>query len=323
MPSQAASAPIVGASTRKASSIFYGRRPRAGSRSRGDLLRSAANEKAKGPSGKARGRPGKAGDPDGKPGNPNTKAQDRPGNAQAQQDGDGKAEDRRERLVDSAVRLFSKRPYEEVSVQDIAADAGVAIGLLYYHFADKQGLYVAGLERLAGEMRTRVKAASQDPAHESALERLMAGLKAQLEFVEEHPTIFRDLGSLAAHPQIDGVIEREREERLKLAVAALPKGVKTARPAMATVEGWLHFVDGVQVTWLSHRTLTAEEVCELSCHVLFASVQSAIEFDKKRTRKRAAAKGSATKRARARKGGGTKSPRGRKSGVSEKKRPSK
>lgn len=193
---------------------------------------------------------------------------------------DGKLADRRERLIETAIRLFSERTYEEVSVQELAAKADVAAGLLYYHFTDKHGLYVAGLERLAGQLRSDVKAATDDPSHSSPLERLLAGLKAQLEFFEAHPTILRDLSSLVSEPKIKKIVDRQRRERLKLATAALPKGVESSKTVRATIEGWLHFVDGVQIAWLQDRKLTAEQVCELCCHVLMASVKSAAKFER-------------------------------------------
>jgi AcrR family transcriptional regulator len=193
----------------------------------------------------------------------------------------GQVEDRRERLVKAAIELFSERPYDEVSVQEIAAKAGAAIGLVYYHFTDKQGLYVAGLEQLAEELRLEVREATSDPRHSSALDRLLAGLKAQLEFVEGHPTIFRDLNSVLSQPQIQALIERERGERLELASQALPAEMKRTDAVEATLEGWLHFVDGVQIAWLQDPKLTAEQVCELCCRVLFASAKAAADFKPK------------------------------------------
>jgi len=46
---------------------------------------------------------------------------------------------RREQLVVAALRLFSERPYEDVSIDDIANEANVAHGLLSYYFGGKRG----------------------------------------------------------------------------------------------------------------------------------------------------------------------------------------
>ena len=49
----------------------------------------------------------------------------------------------RRRAIESATRLFSTRSYGEVSVAEVAADAGMAKGSVYRHFASKEELFVA------------------------------------------------------------------------------------------------------------------------------------------------------------------------------------
>lgn len=154
----------------------------------------------------------------------------------------------------------------------------MAIGLLYYHFTDKRGLYAAGLETLAEQMRASIRHAVADPAQSSPLEHLLASLKAELEFVEKHPTIYHELNGNASLPKIKSIIDRNHEERLELVRKALPHDVRMTAAVKATIEGWLHFVEGVEIAWLQKRKLTAEQICKLCCHVLFASVRAAGEF---------------------------------------------
>lgn len=166
-------------------------------------------------------------------------------------------------------------------MQDIASDAGVATGLLYYHFNDKQGLYVAGLELLAGRLRERIEAAA-DPAA-PPLERLMAGLRAYIDFVVEHPTGYRELlRGAASQPQVAAIIERERRNRLEQMIEGLPDEVTPTAAVIATCEGWLHFVDGVQLAWLENGGLSGEHIADLCGRVLFASVIAAIQLEKER-----------------------------------------
>lgn len=47
----------------------------------------------------------------------------------------------RGRLALAAVAAFGARPFAEVAVADLAADAGVTTGALYHHFGSKAGLY--------------------------------------------------------------------------------------------------------------------------------------------------------------------------------------
>lgn len=200
------------------------------------------------------------------------------------------SEGRRERLIDTAIRLFSERPYGEISVQEIADDAGVATGLLYYHFKDKQGLYVAGLEVLAQRLRAAIESAA-DPSL-SPIERLMSGLSAHLRFVEEHPTGYRELlRGAAALPPVAELIERERHERLQQIVEGLPPEVERTPTIMATLEGWLHFVDGIQLAWLEGNTLNRDQVLDLCGRVLVASILAATQYDSEQRQSTADANG--------------------------------
>jgi AcrR family transcriptional regulator len=73
-------------------------------------------------------------------------------------------DERKEQIFICAVQLFSQRPYSDVSTSDIAADAGVARGLINHYFGTKRELYLAVIKRaltvprLAVTPRSRRKA---------------------------------------------------------------------------------------------------------------------------------------------------------------------
>ena len=54
----------------------------------------------------------------------------------------------RQRLMDSAVLLFTTRGYAATSVREIVEMAGVTKPALYYHFDSKEGIYLAILDDL-------------------------------------------------------------------------------------------------------------------------------------------------------------------------------
>ena len=64
-----------------------------------------------------------------------------------------KAEETRERILDSALELFRERGFDETTMRDIAADAGVATGAAYYYFRSKEDLVMAFYIRTADEAR--------------------------------------------------------------------------------------------------------------------------------------------------------------------------
>lgn len=52
----------------------------------------------------------------------------------------------REKLLQTAVRLFAEYGYDGVSIRRIAAESGVNSALISYHFKGKEGLYQAVIE---------------------------------------------------------------------------------------------------------------------------------------------------------------------------------
>src|SRR4051812_45712546 len=52
----------------------------------------------------------------------------------------------RERMLAAAWHNFSQRPYDEVRLNDVAADAGVTVQTLHARFGPKEGLFVAAWE---------------------------------------------------------------------------------------------------------------------------------------------------------------------------------
>lgn len=60
----------------------------------------------------------------------------------------------RDRIIEQATRLFVSRGYHAMSMREIAEAVGVTKAALYYHFSDKEELFMAvltaSLDRLAG-----------------------------------------------------------------------------------------------------------------------------------------------------------------------------
>jgi AcrR family transcriptional regulator len=58
------------------------------------------------------------------------------------------AEATRERIIEAAIDAFSNRWYDQVTLRGIARDAGVALQTIRNHFAGKDELFRAAVERL-------------------------------------------------------------------------------------------------------------------------------------------------------------------------------
>ena len=55
-------------------------------------------------------------------------------------------EDRREQIIDAAMRVFAQKGFARASNRDVAREAGITTGLIYYYFASKEDLLRAALE---------------------------------------------------------------------------------------------------------------------------------------------------------------------------------
>ena len=55
-------------------------------------------------------------------------------------------EDRREQIIDAAMRVFSEKGFTKATNKDVAREAGITPGLIYYYFESKEKLLEAMVE---------------------------------------------------------------------------------------------------------------------------------------------------------------------------------
>ena len=93
----------------------------------------------------------------------------------------------RAKILDAAARLFARHGIAAVSMDQIAAAAGVGKGTLFRRFGDKAGLAAALLDNLERDLQEAVLF-GPPPLGPGAppLDRLVAFLRAYAEFLDEH-----------------------------------------------------------------------------------------------------------------------------------------
>jgi TetR/AcrR family transcriptional regulator len=93
------------------------------------------------------------------------------------------AAQRRQAIVDAALRVFAGCSYSGATTADIAREAGVSEPLLYRHFPSKRDLYLACLDESWARLRGTVEqivAAESDPAEwPTAIAKAVQRLKEQ------------------------------------------------------------------------------------------------------------------------------------------------
>ena len=61
-------------------------------------------------------------------------------------------EERKQEILDTAMRLFMEKGFESVSMRDIAQEADIAAGLCYHYFDSKKKLFNAALDAYVDEI---------------------------------------------------------------------------------------------------------------------------------------------------------------------------
>jgi AcrR family transcriptional regulator len=126
----------------------------------------------------------------------------------------GSQQTRRDILL-TASRLFAERSFADVSVLQVAAEAGVFPNQVTYYFGGKDGLFVEAAGRLILEAGRDAEFAAQAATSVRAYRRILAesilghGLPAVLAFIEAM-LIARRRADLA--PQIKTTLDRLHEE---------------------------------------------------------------------------------------------------------------
>lgn len=104
---------------------------------------------------------------------------------------------RRAEILEAATLVFSKHGFAAADVEEIADKAGVGKGTVYRYFPDKEGLFLAAVDRGMRNLKTAVDvgvATAKQP-----LEQIAEGVRAYLTFFDEHPEIVELLIHERAH----------------------------------------------------------------------------------------------------------------------------
>lgn len=135
----------------------------------------------------------------------------------------------RERMLSTAWQRFCERPYEQVRLADVAADAGVTVQTLYSRFGSKEDLFVAAWQWFVrpqgarrgrvsvGDFRAGIRALYDDYDQDGgAVLRLMAQeerIPAVREMLESGRAYHRDWVARVFAPLLDGLQPAARSRR--------------------------------------------------------------------------------------------------------------
>ncbi|MFF8376386.1 TetR/AcrR family transcriptional regulator [Streptomyces sp. NPDC015661] len=167
-------------------------------------------------------------------------------------------EERKQQLIGVALELFSHRSPEDVSIDEIAAAAGISRPLVYHYFPGKQSLYEAALRRAADDLAARFVEPPRGPRGA----RLLRVMGRFFDFVDEHGPGFSALlrggpagGSSSANAMIDEVRQIAYEQTLIHLDVEKP----SARLELV-IRSWVSLAETTALLWLDGRRIPRAEL---------------------------------------------------------------
>ena len=100
-----------------------------------------------------------------------------------------RAHARQRRILDAALRVFSRKGYRDTSVDEIAGESGTSKGGVYFHFPGKETILLHLLDRTVSRLRDKIDAALA--AHDDPIAKADAALLAVLRTFAKHRALAR------------------------------------------------------------------------------------------------------------------------------------
>jgi AcrR family transcriptional regulator len=186
-------------------------------------------------------------------------------------------EKRRAELLDAAVAAI-RREGSTVSMEVIAAEAGVTKPIIYKHFRDRSGLASA----IGGRFGTELVGTLDSALHRTDLEPqqlVRATIDAYLTFVEREPELYRFLVANLAVPeggagQTGLVLAIGQRVAVVLGELLRANGRDSgpAEPWAFGIVGMVHFAGD---WWLERKTMSRERLVDYLSALLYQGLQGA------------------------------------------------
>lgn len=178
---------------------------------------------------------------------------------------------RRAQLIELGVTMLSDRPLDQISVEDIADQAGVSRGLLFHYFASKHDFHVAIVRHTSREMLER----TEPPEGLDPFSTLLVTLTSYVDYVVTESSSYVSLlrGTASGDPDMRAVFEDTRNRMVDRTLSQLPRlGLERTPEIVLAVRGWIAFTEEVTISWLREPAMEREDLIALLARALPAVV---------------------------------------------------
>ncbi|MCX2926059.1 TetR/AcrR family transcriptional regulator [Streptomyces sp. NEAU-W12] len=184
---------------------------------------------------------------------------------------------RRAELIAIGRKLFAHTSYDALSMDDIARQAHVAKGLIYYYFHSKRGYYLAIIQDSVAGLVTLASGGVELPP----AQRVHRAVDSYLRYAEHNQAAYRTLvsGGVGFDAEVHAVRDGVREA-IVATIAEGAYGTADITPvARMGLLSWVCSVEGATLDWIGRPGLSRETMRELLVKTLGGAMRAIEELD--------------------------------------------
>ena len=188
----------------------------------------------------------------------------------------GQAVSTRERILDAAMELFSAKGFYDTRLDEIADEASASKGSIYFHFPNKEKLFIALVDQFADLIERRAKEAIAQET--KGIRRVQAALEAVLETFSKYRRPAKLL--LVQAVGLGSVFERKRVEfndrfvliiKIYLDEAVADGAIPPVDTAIVS-HAWMGAIYNIMIQWVYTGEPTKADIMETLLPLLLKSV---------------------------------------------------
>ncbi|MFH9732038.1 TetR/AcrR family transcriptional regulator [Streptomyces sp. NPDC017260] len=184
---------------------------------------------------------------------------------------------RRAELIAIGRMLFADTSYDALSMDDIARQAHVAKGLIYYYFQSKRGYYLAIIQDSVAGLVTTAAGGTEL----AEVDRVHRAIDGYLRYAEYNQAAYRTIvsGGVGFDTEVHAIRDGVREA-IVVTIAEGAYGRSDVGPlARMGLLSWVCGVEGATLDWIGRPELPREAMRDLLVKSLGGTLRAIEELD--------------------------------------------
>ncbi|CRK55039.1 Transcriptional regulator, TetR family [Alloactinosynnema sp. L-07] len=163
------------------------------------------------------------------------------------------AADRRKQLIGIGLSMLTVRPIHQVTIDEVAAEAGISRSLLFHYFPTKQDYYV---EVVRAASRRILRYAAPDDSPRAIVDGYVA-------FIERRRTQYVGLFRAAGLDDWVREIHDETQDALTVRIMSALNLTDPPEPVALAVRAWWAFAEELAIEWTGKNRTDKDALVEL------------------------------------------------------------